>query len=156
MSFKTFDVMSQLRQVRPKFTSRSTYSMNGSCYIHTDDLTSRPYTIFTVADSDGLSIDTDVKLGSRILQIVADSFIHGDEQLYKSKFPVIDLKKKPTQMHGYFDNLMRLFEEGEKLPVINNQKLGNILFEIANLVTLKLPLYNEKIVNNITQKIISL
>lgn len=36
---------------------------------------------------------------------------NGDEQLYKTKLPAIDSKKKPTQMHGYVDNLMKLFEE---------------------------------------------
>lgn len=131
--FEPFDIMSQLRQLRSKFSYSSTYAISRSCSTFVNDLTCRPYTIFTVADADGLNPETDTKLGSKIMQIIALAVITKEGLLNKEEIERITPKKKKTQMCNCIDRILSLFSNQEEISIINNQELGSILSEIENV-----------------------
>lgn len=64
------DILTHLKQVQSKFHKLSTYNASGFYYMHTSDLTTQPYTIFTLADHDTIK-DSDPIFGSQIFQMVA-------------------------------------------------------------------------------------
>lgn len=66
----SYDSLFQLRQLRTRFQHQSTYIRCRSFNEPTDDLTTRPYTVFTLADWDNDGDDAEYRLGSQLIQSV--------------------------------------------------------------------------------------
>jgi hypothetical protein len=64
------EVLANLKQVQSKYHKESTYNICRFHYIHTTDLTTQPYTIYTLADCDSIR-ETDDILGSQLFQVIA-------------------------------------------------------------------------------------
>jgi hypothetical protein len=112
--FNRYDHMSQLRQLRSQFASISTYLASRCSSVYTNNITCRPYTIFTVADSEGNTMTLDVKIGSQIFQQVAIEMMFGKGCISKTKLKSIHTDKN-TQVNNLLKNIIDLFDKEETM-----------------------------------------
>ncbi|KAI9313448.1 hypothetical protein BX666DRAFT_1843778, partial [Dichotomocladium elegans] len=139
--FELGDTLSQLRQVRSKFDSISTYLPCRATSNLTNNLKCRPFTIWTIADCDDNGSRTnDVKLASQTLQAVALGVLTRDNQsLYLSDLHHLIHachSKKSTNTLTNIQAIVAMFKnETEPLPIIHNQKLDKHLRELAMVAT---------------------
>lgn len=75
---KPYDILSQLRQVRTQFDNLSTYLCCRASSPQTDDMSCRPYTVFTLADYDNDRSDSNGRIGFILFQTIALSIIRSD------------------------------------------------------------------------------
>ncbi|KAI7900041.1 uncharacterized protein BX663DRAFT_440175 [Cokeromyces recurvatus] len=137
-SITPYDVVYQLRQLRTRFHHLSTYLMCRAFNDDVDDIRSRPYTVFTLADWDNGADDTDYRVGSKLLQDIAMSVIQNGHSatLSKDKFLRLMARLKSDKvMQNYFKAIAKLFN-CDLLEIIDNKELNNILQNIAeSLIT---------------------
>lgn len=130
----TFDKLYQLRQLRTRFHHSSTYLQCRSANEPVNDLATRPYTVFTLANYDAAHDDASYRTGSLLLQTIATSMIQGRPQLARSKVELLAVRiKSDTQMKAYFQEILALFDTPEclNIEIMSNKELNSIVEKIA-------------------------
>jgi hypothetical protein len=130
----SFDVLSQLRQVRSKFDRKSTYLLCRSSSQLTNNLACRPATIWTLADFDGATND-DI-LASRLFQTVALSVLTKNGQVKKHDLLVLlDACNSKSKITDKLTAILEFFEDEQDMSVIGNVNLNKILKDMAEMLS---------------------
>lgn len=147
----SFDVLSQLRQVRSKFDRKSTYLLCRSSSQLTNNLACRPATIWTLADFDGATND-DI-LASRLFQTVALSVLTKNGQVTKHGLLVLlhacNSKSKITDK---LTAILEFFEDEQDMSVIGNVNLNKILKDMAEMLSSGISKANVGIQKHVIQR----
>lgn len=152
-----YDLFHQLRQLRTKLTSPSTYTISRACSLWTNDIRCRPYTVFTLADSGTSSFDNDEILGSMVLRCVAKTIMNKEDHLRKTDLEnILRIKTAETTITQTTANIVKLMGEQQTMPVLYNAALDSNLKELAVIITHKLPEYNKAVIENIKNKMAQL
>ncbi|KAI8068328.1 hypothetical protein BC940DRAFT_318980 [Gongronella butleri] len=130
-----YDLLDQLRQLRTRFHHESTYLRCRASNEETDDLTCRPYTIFTLADLDSGSDDADYRLESLLLREIARAVLTRPtptSMATLSKTAVRQLaqrlKSNSSDVGRIMGHVLALFgDNGDEIPIIGNSNLNNAL-----------------------------
>lgn len=139
---KPYDILSQLRQVRTQFDNLSTYLCCRASSPQTDDMSCRPYTVFTLADYDNDRSDSNGRIGSILFQTIALSIIRDDNLdsvgenigcLEKSTVQASENKcKENSKIESILHSIVELYAtDDQRIPVIGNSKLNTLLQSLA-------------------------
>jgi hypothetical protein len=147
-----YDSLSQLRQLRTRFHHHSTYLLCRSSNETTNDLASRPFTIFTLADWDTGRDDSGYRVASKLFQLIAKNMISGRCDLKSDDVRALASKlNHETEYSNHFVSVLALFDGTDgTIPILGNEKLGSIMADAANLLTKKLSLANQSVKKVVT------
>lgn len=139
-----------LRQLRSKFHQRSTFSLARSFSIFTADITVQPSTIYTLVNSITKSEKGRI-LGSRIMELIANSILEGDGMLKQHEIKELLPKviEKETQVISDALKIIDLFEDDCEVKVVENTSLAANLRSVAVSTTNGLRNGNRDIIKNI-------
>jgi hypothetical protein len=142
------DILAQLRQVRSKFDAPSTYLPCRSFSSLTNNVTTRPYTIWTLADcDDNLARTNDIKLASQTLQIVATAVLSREDHcLKKSDFANIQRackSKNALTTTTVIQKILDMFRDKETMNVLFNRELDRQLRDLSNVASSALSKANQ-------------
>ncbi|CEI95428.1 hypothetical protein RMCBS344292_09615 [Rhizopus microsporus] len=142
----SYDVIYQLRQLRIRSHQQSTYFTCRGFNEPTDDISTRPYTIFTLCKWDNGNNDSGYRVGSLLLQAITNNMITGrsvlrkdDVDLLKSKVP------RGIDMDKYISEIIALFNNDDSIVIIDNTELNHILQKIARSLAPQIVKANESI-----------
>lgn len=142
----SYDVIFQLRQLRTRFHQRLTYFTCRGFNEPTDDILTRPYTVFTLCEWDNGNNDSGYRVGSLLLQTIANNMITGrgvlrkdDVDLLKSKIP------RGIDMDKYINEIIAHFNNGDSIAIIDSTELNHILQKIARSLAPQIAKANESI-----------
>ncbi|KAG1194223.1 hypothetical protein G6F36_000318 [Rhizopus arrhizus] len=150
-AISSYDSLFQLRQLRTRFHHQSTYIRCRSFNEPTDDLTTRPYTVFTLADWDNGGDDAEYRLGSQLIQSVALAVIRSEEArpptLAKQKVSAMRSKlKKGGAVCKVFDSIIGQYATDiETIHIIGNRVLNEGLQKLANLLASPITKSNDSV-----------
>ncbi|KAG1049731.1 hypothetical protein G6F43_007955 [Rhizopus delemar] len=121
----------------------------------TNDLCSRPVTIWTLADHNtGTSKDSDAKVASQLFRTVAASVWEQGEKAVLSRHCVNDQQKKckPNgKVWKIMDEIVRLFNDSTTIDIIGNEQLNRPLTNLANEIAPSLIIANAEVARTICQ-----
>ncbi|KAG1458111.1 hypothetical protein G6F46_002123 [Rhizopus delemar] len=147
----SYDSLFQLRQLRTRFQHQSTYIRCRSFNEPADDLTTLPYTVFTLADWDNDGDDAEYRLGSQLIQSVALVVIRSEETkpptLAKQKVSAMRSKlKKDGAVCKVFDSIIGQYATDiETIHIIGNRVLNEGLQKLANLLASPITKSNDSV-----------
>jgi hypothetical protein len=145
------EILSHFKQVQSKYHEESTYNICRFHYIHTIDLISQLYTIYTLAACDSIR-ETDDILGSQLFQNIALEMYDSKKLDKDSIRHLLKNRSKKTTVVKAIECMLELFENDE-MEILGNKKLNSILKEIAKIITINgLKTANEKTVDIIWKK----
>lgn len=127
-----------LKQIRSKLHSSSTYSFSRGFSRYTHSMSNVPVTIFTAQDCKHISNRVGAKVASSILQEVAWSVFGGDGKLKLNEFNnIISLLPKNinSTVSICINSIKRMYRGEEYLKVINNNDLNAVLELLAQFVS---------------------
>ncbi|KAG0174142.1 hypothetical protein DFQ29_007585, partial [Apophysomyces sp. BC1021] len=103
----------------------------------TDDVISRPFTIFTLADRDSGRDDSGYRMGSKLFQMIASSVITGQNELKKEAVLALASKLNGDSEFGkHFNSVLTLFDGSNgSVLILANEELNAILEKTANFLT---------------------
>jgi hypothetical protein len=149
-----FDILHQLRQLRSRLTSPSTYSISRACAMLTNQISCKPYTIFSILDAGSNTSDTDEKLASMVLRHIALKILNKQTTITKLEIDeILKLKEGDTVVLNAIKSISSLMAENESVPILHNQELETLLNTLASSITNKLPTYNEHVKTKFQQRI---
>ncbi|KAI8063054.1 hypothetical protein BDF21DRAFT_389426 [Thamnidium elegans] len=148
----TFDKYAQLKQIRSKYTVPSTYRLSRCSLRITDNNFSRPYTVFTVYTMEYGDQFGDLKLGSRILRLMASTVFEGKRSINRADLKKIVPVKKDTSVYHNYQKILELDAENDEILFLGNQNLERILVSIAEKITPQLKEANSKVEKKILEK----
>ncbi|ORX55648.1 hypothetical protein DM01DRAFT_1335036 [Hesseltinella vesiculosa] len=126
------DLLFQIRQVRTRFHHPSTYLCCRSSSIWTEDVSSQPYSIFTLADWDSGADNSCYRVASSLFQHVALAVML-NKNLDKPKLTELIAKvTKATNIHNSLVAILALFNDDITLKIIGNTDLSKQLASLAN------------------------
>jgi hypothetical protein len=160
---RTYNNIYQLRQVRSKFYSPTTYTLCRSSSAFVDDHTAQPLTIFTYANLDdgNNKTESDGKICSLLFKMLALQVIkHQDDAVItiKSITKLQSSTKEDKKVWKILENIVNLFDEdtsnGEDgtLKIIGNRELDHHLKELADILPTYLTTGNKAVSAIITQR----
>ncbi|KAF9995673.1 hypothetical protein BGZ79_010608 [Entomortierella chlamydospora] len=116
------DALEQLRQVRSKFDSASTYFLCRASGSITNEHNMMPYTVFTLANSDSLQKGSGYGAAVLFNTIGENVIRHGSEATLTKKNVESSLKLCGTEgkIVEILNNIKKLFEDGETIEILNN------------------------------------
>lgn len=128
------DELSQLKQVRPKFDCSSTYLRCRSSSKITNDLRSRPATIWTLADFDLNATPSAASLASTLFRHIATEIMKDGAKatLLKSKVSAIHESLKDGKTKAIFSKIMQSFGTKDNQLILRNKDLNTLLTELAS------------------------
>jgi hypothetical protein len=149
-----FDTLHQLRQLRSRLTSPSTYSISRASSLLTNHISCRPYTVFTIVDSGSSSNDTDEILACMVLRSIALKVLNNRLTISKHEIDdIVKLKKGSTTVTNTIKSISSLMKENESMAILHNQELETHLSILASIITKKLPTFNENVKSKFKQRI---
>ncbi|KAI8143675.1 hypothetical protein BJV82DRAFT_485733, partial [Fennellomyces sp. T-0311] len=120
----------QLRDVRTKFSNKSTYHLCRGASFHVHKRKLLPYTLWTLADVADENNAWEI-VNSRIFQTVALSMIYNKCQLYKEDLEAL-LYGCSQDIGKYLRAILDLFKPGHAyILILKNAELNKILEQIA-------------------------
>lgn len=136
----SYDVIFQLRQLRTRFHQRLTYFACRGFNEPTDDILTRPYTVFTLWEWDNGNNDSEYRVGSLLLQTIANNMITGcgvlrkdDVDFLKSKIP------RGIDMDKYINEIIAHFNNDDSIAIADSTELNHILQKSQGRLPHKLP-----------------
>ncbi|RCH92417.1 hypothetical protein CU097_007836 [Rhizopus azygosporus] len=113
----------------------------------TDDFSTRPYTIFTLCKWDNGNNDSGYRVGSLLLQTIANNMITGRSALRKDDVDLLKSKvPRGIDMDKYIIEIIALFNNDDSIVIIDNTELNHILQKIARSLAPQIAKANESIV----------
>ncbi|KAG2207969.1 hypothetical protein INT47_010953 [Mucor saturninus] len=149
-----FDEHAQLRQLRSKFDRLSTYLCYRFSSKFTNDVRTRPYTIWTIADrSRNQDIDSSAVASSKLFKHIATQVWENGAEASLSLNTITSLKRQFKQsgnVERIFDCIEDLYEDNiSTTTIIGNKELSNLLEDLAALLSFEIVKGNEQISKNI-------
>ncbi|KAL0090919.1 C2H2-type zinc finger transcription factor [Phycomyces blakesleeanus] len=149
-----FAILSQLRNLRSLFHCPSTYIMCRATSRLMNDHPTRPYTIFTYADSDKVPLDSDARVASELFQTVALAVLDGGYQGTLEKNDVLRLRKRceEGEIYDCLQNILDLYlmvDDCSSISILGNRALNLQLTNCADLLWPSLAIANEAVVQAI-------
>lgn len=126
-----------LKQVRSKFHRNSTYTFSRGFSLFSQSKSNVPVTIFTVQDCIHIT-NKEAKIASAVLQEVAWSVIEGDGCLNLVDFKNISSllsDKRTGDVNLCLKSMEKMFDDIEKLQIVNNDELNAMLEILARFVS---------------------
>ncbi|KAG0162233.1 hypothetical protein DFQ30_002570, partial [Apophysomyces sp. BC1015] len=141
-----YDILHQMRQLRTRFHHRSTYSCCRSFNEMTDDLTARPYTIFTITGYDNAREDSNYRSASKLFRQIALAIIRGDNVLTREDVDANARKVKAGAIEDIFTSILDLFDKDTTtISIIGNSRLNKHFGALAKLLSSPISTANESI-----------
>ncbi|CDH60000.1 predicted protein [Lichtheimia corymbifera JMRC:FSU:9682] len=125
--WRCFSIKPQKPKNAIKFTL-TTSAFNES----TNDIRTRPYTVFTLCEYDNANEDSNYRVGSLLLQQVANSMLKGIEVIDIKTIHHLRSKMKKGDMLQHFDEIIDLLGDKKSVNIIANNDLNDILQRIAS------------------------
>ncbi|CDH58939.1 hypothetical protein RO3G_06777 [Lichtheimia corymbifera JMRC:FSU:9682] len=143
----SFDELSQLKQVRSKFDCPSTYLRCRSSSKITNDLRSRPATIWTVADFDLNATPSAASLASTLFRHIATEIMKDGAKatLLKSNVSAIHKSLKEGKTKAIFSKIMQLFGTKDNQLILGNTDLNTLLTELASTLSSQIKHINDNL-----------
>ncbi|KAI8993315.1 hypothetical protein BDB01DRAFT_775879 [Pilobolus umbonatus] len=149
-----FDEYAQLRQLRSKFDRLSTYLCYRFSSKFTNDVRTRPWTIWTIADrSRNQDNDSSVVAASNLLKHIATQVWRNGVEASLNLNIVTSLKRRCKQSGGIekiFSCIEDLYEGTISIiTIIGNKELNRLLGTLASMLSSEIAKGNEQINKNI-------
>ncbi|ORX46299.1 hypothetical protein DM01DRAFT_1364442 [Hesseltinella vesiculosa] len=117
---RAYYVIFQLRQLRTRFHKQSTYFACRGFNEPTDDISTRPYTVITLCEWDNGNNDTGYRLGSLLLQKIANSNVLQKDDVNNLKLKIA----KGIDMEKLFNEAIALYNNDDCIVIIDNTDLN--------------------------------
>ncbi|CAO3595713.1 unnamed protein product [Absidia cylindrospora] len=148
----SYDILYQLRQLRTRFHHQSTYFCCRSSNELTDTVTTRPYTVFTLANYDSAKDDTSYRIASDLFSHVALAVIRNEDGLTKQEVDVLTKRLPKGDIHTILTSILDLFDDNNNtIHIIHNTKLNRHLETLAKLLSTHISTANESIVKAVAR-----
>ncbi|KAI8884718.1 hypothetical protein K501DRAFT_271523 [Backusella circina FSU 941] len=149
-----FDEHAQLRQLRSKFDRLSTYLCYRFSSKFTNDVRTRPWTIWTIADrSHNQDRDSSVVAASKLFKHIATQVWENGAEASLSLNTITSLKRQFKQS-GNVERILGCIEDLYEddistTTIIGNKELNKLLKNLASLLSSEIVNGNEQISRNI-------
>ncbi|CAO3669214.1 unnamed protein product [Umbelopsis vinacea] len=146
----------QLRQLRSKFHTMSTYTMCRSSSSIGSVMQTLPYTIWTLHDYDSnQTTPSQEKIGSRLFQMVASAVIKDGSKAKLKKQDVevlMNCVREDIALGVILRSIIMLMED-DFVTIIDNQPLNKRLTELAHLVSGGLQRANKSVMIHVSHRL---
>ncbi|ORZ12371.1 hypothetical protein BCR42DRAFT_453705 [Absidia repens] len=151
----SYDILYQLRQLRTRFHHQSTYFCCRSSNELTDTVTTRPYTVFTLANYDNAKDSSSYRIASDFFSHVALSVIRNEDVLVKQDVEAFTKRLPNCDIQKALTSILDLFDDDDTsattIHIINNSNLNSHLETLAKRLSTHISTANESIVKAVAR-----
>ncbi|SAM07889.1 hypothetical protein [Absidia glauca] len=147
-----YDIVYQMRQLRTRFHHQSAYLCCRSSNETTDDITTRPYTVFTLAGFDNARENSNYRSGAQLFRQVALAVIQGSNMLTKVYVDGLLRNTKAGNVKDILSAIGDLCNESSTISIIGNSDLNKHLEKLATLLSTHISTANQSISKAVAQR----